>query len=613
MPLATYGSGLQIFGISGTPQATDGLTWTGATSGAVYTQTAGPVTVASPDERLHQLVLLYDPDDTYGSPVVVVDAVKGHASADVTWVFASQAAADNISTGYPSDNTLSYTTMGYALQACKSYNNANNGHNDPGGCSIELAAGTHTFTTGLPSSDQGAQATWVTIKPYTNVPRADAIITDGYTAATKTRFMKVSGVSLSNPSGNCIFYGATNSMLWLDNNAIDFTKTVLDLTMGTEYDTFNTITALTGSFKHYSTYRKPHALVRGNYKSMAVANAGITSHLYCVIGNDGIYPGIFLDNGNAVNSQSSENSIAAYNTTYNWSAGGYYWLQAVATTGGTLYNGVGIIQNVVEIATATTCQYTSKIDAEYINNVVAFHNTLPGERTNLFYDNIGSTTHLRTNLFLKNNIYSVKPTKGDYFSNIGTKTISGITSANPGVITSNSHGLSDGDVVYISGVSGAMGTLLNGTYQTVANKSTNTFEIQDTSSKDACSSSCGTADGRNGNRLGSWYYEHNVGSSGEYIIEYNTFEPQFEGLFSFTDDFPTSYRNGFAHDATQSGALGSGDGTGNGDYNLMYNSIPRVLSNPSDVIVPYDIAGNVRPPGFVSSGAFQYKINPILY
>jgi len=55
------------------------------------------------------------------------------------------------------------------------------------------------------------------------------------------------------------------------------------------------------------------------------------------------------------------------------------------------------------------------------------------------------------------------------------KTITGITKADPGVVTSTSHGYSDGDEVYISGVSGM--TEINGRNLKVANKTANTFEV----------------------------------------------------------------------------------------------------------------------------------------
>lgn len=57
------------------------------------------------------------------------------------------------------------------------------------------------------------------------------------------------------------------------------------------------------------------------------------------------------------------------------------------------------------------------------------------------------------------------------------KTITGITKANPGVVTSTSHGYSNGDTVVITGVVGM--TEVNGKRFKVASVATNTFQLQD--------------------------------------------------------------------------------------------------------------------------------------
>jgi hypothetical protein len=57
------------------------------------------------------------------------------------------------------------------------------------------------------------------------------------------------------------------------------------------------------------------------------------------------------------------------------------------------------------------------------------------------------------------------------------KNITGITKANPAVVTSNSHGFSNGDDVYIDGVVGM--TEVNGRWFRVANVAANTFELTD--------------------------------------------------------------------------------------------------------------------------------------
>lgn len=56
-----------------------------------------------------------------------------------------------------------------------------------------------------------------------------------------------------------------------------------------------------------------------------------------------------------------------------------------------------------------------------------------------------------------------------------SKTITAITAANPAVVTSTSHGLANGTIVYISGVVGM--TEVNGRAFVVADTATNTFEL----------------------------------------------------------------------------------------------------------------------------------------
>lgn len=55
------------------------------------------------------------------------------------------------------------------------------------------------------------------------------------------------------------------------------------------------------------------------------------------------------------------------------------------------------------------------------------------------------------------------------------KTITAITKANPGVITSTAHGLTNGQVIGVSGVVGM--TEINGLYGVVVNATTNTFSL----------------------------------------------------------------------------------------------------------------------------------------
>jgi Flp pilus assembly protein TadG len=60
------------------------------------------------------------------------------------------------------------------------------------------------------------------------------------------------------------------------------------------------------------------------------------------------------------------------------------------------------------------------------------------------------------------------------------KSITGVSKANPAVVTVTSHGLSTGDKVYISGISGNMSSLNNKTY-TITKVNADSFSLQNTS------------------------------------------------------------------------------------------------------------------------------------
>jgi len=60
------------------------------------------------------------------------------------------------------------------------------------------------------------------------------------------------------------------------------------------------------------------------------------------------------------------------------------------------------------------------------------------------------------------------------------KTISAITNANPGVVTCNSHGFANGDLVILRSIKGAIGTSLNGNTYTVAGATANAFQLSGT-------------------------------------------------------------------------------------------------------------------------------------
>ena len=117
--------------------------------------------------------------------------------------------------------------------------------------------------------------------------------------------------------------------------------------------------------------------------------------------------------------------------------------------------------------TATLVNQVSSTRKLQIESVSNSHGFIPGETVT-----ITDLTDSSTKTF------KVTETAADMIDG-ATKTITGVTAANPGVVTSNGHGMPNGTKIVISGVVGM--TELNGNTYYVANTATNTFSLSSTS------------------------------------------------------------------------------------------------------------------------------------
>jgi hypothetical protein len=105
------------------------------------------------------------------------------------------------------------------------------------------------------------------------------------------------------------------------------------------------------------------------------------------------------------------------------------------------------------------------------------------------------------------------------------KTITGITKANPAVVTSAAHGFNNGDEVYISGVVGM--TEINGRWFKVANKAANTFELT-------------SLGGNNINSAGYTSYSSAGTAERVYTITANTWAESYLPYLKITFEAPAS-------------------------------------------------------------------------
>ena len=74
----------------------------------------------------------------------------------------------------------------------------------------------------------------------------------------------------------------------------------------------------------------------------------------------------------------------------------------------------------------------------------------------------------------------------------GAKNITAITVGNPAIVTITAHGLSNGDVVTLAGITGTM-SLLNGTSRVISNKTADTFALLDANTTGLTYTAGGTA------------------------------------------------------------------------------------------------------------------------
>lgn len=159
---------------------------------------------------------------------------------------------------------------------------------------------------------------------------------------------------------------------------------------------------------------------------------------------------------------------------------------------GTIYLGVGgddilaaITGSTLSDITPQTVTYSIPPDIETTSGsaVVSVSDSNIGSVTS--YDYIYFNTPISVGGLILDGAYPVLQSTGtgtyeitadaNASATVSTTTITGATQANPCVITSTSHGRSNGDLVYIDGISGM--TELNGGIYTVANAAADSFEL----------------------------------------------------------------------------------------------------------------------------------------
>ena len=376
--------------------------------GNTTTSTATGITVG--DERPTPTTYLIDKTGAYGQPAAIVDPVNGHNSNAVTWVAANVATAE---ANYQSNNTNSYNTGSNAMEACRTFNNANNGHNDAAGCHIRFVNGNHAWpgadsAAGCMSKDTQA-LTWTYVEPYTGASPA-------FTTATRCGYpgpLKIEYTGFNMATGGAIStfgeQGSSASLWeWFNGNTMNMNNTAWDYGHLQGYATLNTVTALDNNGFGIHFAKSPFALVRGNTVTTA-GNGSQWGYDYAFLGNKNMTATTVDGRINFQGAQNSDRQIVAFNSGFNLQNNADHTIFDSVTVTQT---GAAYVQNLWEEQVGTVGPMSFCSDGSsntFCKNIIVWNNTIVGERTNIAYDENSSActvSYLRTLWSFKFNISS---------------------------------------------------------------------------------------------------------------------------------------------------------------------------------------------------------------
>jgi hypothetical protein len=290
---------------------------------------------------------------------------------------------------------MAYKGISSALTALQSYNNTNYGHNDAGGGTIVLKAGTHT----LNSTNGGTMTEWVTVMPMEGETKENVIVQPGAANAVLPGKLKLSGVTFG---GNANYFrGLNTSLLWLHDCAINTSGVLTLYETPASYATANTGTMANG-FSLWSTTNTSWSIVRGNNMSVQYFATN-----WVILGNNSVVP------TSSVNIPTRDNSVFAYNTVFARNGTVHTDLNNL-----TISHGIAVVGNIFESLSASQPAMQIAADSSDTNahNVIIWHNTIAGQRYNAGYNDSGSTARLRRNWSQKYNSFRDWNNKDDTFT-----------------------------------------------------------------------------------------------------------------------------------------------------------------------------------------------------
>lgn len=461
-----------------------------------------------------------------------------------------------------------YATIAAAMTALAAYHNTNAGHNDAGGGTVLLGAGTWT----LNSTNGGTLSRWVTITRASGATKANAIFQAAATNSRHAKYCKLYDISWT---GTNYFTGNNTDLLWIDSCTLNTTGTLSTWSTPLSYATLSS-GVFARQFTTYSTSATNWGVTRGN--TLTTAGYG---YAYVMLGNKGVGASI-----PGANCWSGDGGIMAYNT-----------LPAMSILAGSTLamtveftHGLACVQNFAERITDNTqplLQICGDVQAVPSNHIVIWGNTMAGQRSNMGYNDHYNARYLHNNWCVKGNNLNECNVKGDPFGYDATISAIADSGGLANCTVNSSAGFVVGDRFTIAGTTNYNGVHIisakpDGTHITL----TTAYSSEETGL-----SATGTS--RNPVRTGSWPVEYGVGFYGN-SFEYNTIPQTFQGIKTL---LRSVY---YISDRSVEAGL-----TGYGDYRLQSSSPSVGLVDYYNQMLPYDLYGNIRKKAGTAAGCFE--------
>lgn len=304
-----------------------------------------------------------------------------------------------------------FKTIAGAIDGLVAFNLLNYGRADVSNSVIYLTEGKHQWIDGNVRTMQQGNS-YLTITKPNNAKKELVIITSsGKNNKLSVPHIKLSDITLSRevtPKSAAFMTGSEQQSLWVDHCTIDGKghKGPMFYKFGKVSFTNNEIKNALNVFS-YSVTKQVAALVRDN-----TIQASGTIHPYNVIGNT-IYDTRLMRDDVNPNIPSFDNGIITYNQFLDLSNFAYNF---AATKN--IDHGIAIVQNVFERAKpgpSPLLQISGDSSLTTTNHVLVWHNTLVGQRSNLFYNDVGSQPYRQQNMSVVGNIMNEFNIKSDLF------------------------------------------------------------------------------------------------------------------------------------------------------------------------------------------------------